>query len=1367
MSNEQGLTGDKGKFTSNALAQVNETDAGISSVAARYLPRILLEALCRCLDPQSAWIEPVEGSLLFADISGFTRMSEQLAELGKEGAERLTDIVNDFFSRMLDIGGLFGGDNIKFGGDALLLLFTGENHASRAIAAALGMVRATKRFKVVRIGKDRFHLNMSAGVHSGKFWSAAAGLPDVRMQHFLLGWDVSRVAVAESHAQAGEVIISPATRQMMRDKHILEEKGEFFRVLGLADHSRHTAIRPTETSPCPVPPNVFTYLPPPVVHSLGSGDKTRAIEGEHRKVTVQFINVLGVNELSESEGPDALLAQLQQYLSTVVGLTAKHEGFLVGSDIDVQGLKLILTFGAPVAHEYDSANALRLALKLDAELSPLDLRLRHRMGVHTGFVFSGEVGSLHRRDYTVMGDAVNISARLMGKAEPGQILLSGRLAEEVGPAFKVRRLAPLTMKGKKKPIPACQLEGEERDIPEHTAQSNTLFGRERELDILKQVCHETEADNTRCVVIVGDAGIGKSALVAKLKECVTERGWTVYQGHCYSHTSSSPFVPWVSILSSLFGIGPTDEVEARTQKVLASLRELAPNLLPFAPLLNALLGLSIAQSDVVQSLDDEARRRRLLDIVTEVLKASATTNRSAVIVENLQWADHSSLQMISHIGRSLKSCTFLLCLTYRHKPGVELELPDDTTVTIRLGELPEDAALALTLSLLNKPEVPERVTNAILSKAQGNPLYLEQVVRSLRQSGALEYLVQIPAFRLAQEVAELDVPDQLHSLIMSRIDSLDGATRDLLRVATVIGTTFDVRILSSVLDSDPGEALLMGRLQELERLDFIQKLEGVEQPSFRFEHSIIQESAYSSLLFARRRELHRRVAVHIENEHMGRLDSVYEVLMHHYSQCRDNAKIRFYGLRTAHKARQVFACEEAIDYYQRCLNTLSDKSLQELAARSYFLELIGDCRELLGSHVDGASTFITARRQWRRASRRGTVPPRIAIDRDYQLQTKNREAVLCHKIAVAYERNCEYDLSLKWLQLALRVLPLRQPEVAARITVTRSLALYRKGLLDEAIRWGRIGLSLSRRSRDKQNLAYAYNILANSYVDVSQIRKGILYRRLAIKLYEETGNLLGQAHANNNLGVAFQSLGDQKQALHYFRVALTLYERIGDFVSIAIAHNNVGEVLVVMGRLDEAIDHLLKVVETYEQKGEPVGCSGLAMVNLSRAYQRKGDYEKAFESLRRGVQLLRKVRVRAFVAEGVLQEAELELETGHTQTAFRLCQCALKEVTELGMKIVESRGLRIMGRIRSALADYSRAEADLLESITLAKNAGGLHEEGLSLLSVAELYLRQPEVQSTRPNALKALRKAASILASLGAQRDLARAVQLLAILES
>ncbi len=1343
----------------NHISQPLALTPELWSAAVPYLPGILLDEITRQPERNSPWIDSVEGSLIFADISGFTTMSEKLAESGKEGAEWLTEFINTYFQTMLDISREYDGTNLKFGGDALLLLFRGDNHAMRAVTAALGMKRATRRYSNFKAGNNRFHIGMTIGIHSGNFWFAVAGIPGIRMQDFILGKQTSYVAEVEAAAMGSELLVSQATYDLLEGNIISEAKGDFHLVTRLFKKIPLNSFENGVVNLPPATDELLSYLPPPIIQLIQSDITYRGIEGLHRKVSVIFINVRGVNDLLENHKPEVLLGELQQYVALVIELAEKYSGFLVSNDVSSSGIKLIILFGAPVAHEQDSANAFRFAIELNHTLPHLNIN--HQIGINNGFVFAGDIGSTHRRQYTVMGDAVNLAARLMSSAKLNQILVSEQVAKEAGTDFVITRLPSITVKGKRDPIQIGSLEEVKQTyVLEQSQQEGALFGRETEVNEFKSIWGNIERGKGRTVLISGDAGIGKSRLAQHFQRQLTEWKCTTCGGACYSHTAGKPFAPWIHILSSFFGLAAKDEPGVKNEKVLSAIQRLCPGSLEIAPLFNPLLGLTIPPSPLLESLDDKTRRARLFELITDLLTAATAENPLAIFIDNLHWADHSSLELINSLSVNVNTSRLLLCLTQRPKDNPDLKLSTDA-VHFELGELSDKDALQMIEHMLDVPEFPEQLAIIIISKGKGNPLFLLEIMRTLKQSGNLERILGATSLSLAKEMASLEIPDRIQSLIMSRIDALSESGKELLRIASVVGYTFEPATIKMLVDPIPNDTLLSNRLQELERFDLINPEEGYVELTYQFKQNLIQEVAYQSLLFARRRELHHRVAAFFEESYSNKLEGMYEVLVHHYSYSRDDVKTRFFANKAADKARSVFAHQEAIEYYQLGINTLHGIDPLEVAQRSYFIEKISDSYEGSGQHSEAARNYSKALRHWTRAYRKSFDLKALPDDLSQGAPVKNRASVLRHKMAVSCERNSDYDLALKQLELSLKELPPRQPSQMAKIIVTKSLSFFRKGLYKEAIYWGRLGLSLARRSGDLHDLAYAYNILASSYLDVGNIKKAIKYRESVIHFYDQLGNVAGLAQAHNNLGASFQALGDQNMAFHHFNLSLGMCERVGNFTNTAIANNNVGEVLLTLGKLDESIDHLNKVVETFEEKGDPLAACGLALVNMSRAYQNKRDFEQAFSSLNRGIELLRKARARGLLAEALLQQAELQLATSQTEQSVRTCNRVLKDTQELGLKLLEARGLHIMGRVNAVNGFYKEGENCLKQSMSLANSINADYEKGVALMHLATLYSMQKLNKTIIRRCLTAINKAAVIFKRVGAVVELKKVLNM------
>lgn len=1286
-----------------------------------YLPATLVEHWARRPEQPALWGTWLTGSLMFCDISGFTAMSESLAQIGKEGAELMASLLNRFFERMLGISDGWGGVQMKFGGDAMLLYFSGERHAEQAAAAGLEMQAAMAEFRRVAVAGQTHRLRMRIAIHSGRFYGASVGQPEGTLHYMLVGPDVNRTAGIEGAGEPGWVVVSA------------EAAAHMGAGCKLVPHDGVWRVRQLDWPPRPAPkrfavaPNNMLkhYLLPPLATPLLQG-RLPSFSGEHRRVTAIFINLLGVSPLLQTKGEAEVLAQADAYVKMVIGAVERHGGFLAASDLAHEGDKLICLFGVPLSVEHEEQASLRAVLELDRDLRQSDLDLNHRVGISSGFVFAGEIGSSRRREYTVIGDSVNLAARLMAAAKQGEILASKATVERAGTGFQVQRLKPLRVKGKAAPVAVFRLRGalNESRPPRAVETVAPLVGREEELEMLLRLGRQVASrGHGRWAYLSGEPGIGKSRLTSEVAGQLQSGGWQVVVASCQMHTRHTPFAPWREPLRQLLHIAPDDAPETACQKVGDAVERTDGQLAPFAALLGELLSVLVPESSAVASLDPKERRRYLTALIVALLAASAGEQPLFLLFEDAHWADEPSLDLLAALGRSA-----LLAVVTSRDPSPPENLSNISAAEIvHLRELSADAARALVRSA----SASEDVVDNILARAQGNPLFLQEIARIGLMSGET-------------------VPETINDVILARLDRLPPEEKRVLRLASVIGPSFDLRALHALSGNSLEPARVDAALEELAGLGFTREGDH-EPPSYSFSHALTREVAYETLPYAQRRQLHRRVAQHIEQQDAKRLEVVCELLLHHYDMASETAKIVRYAAMSAERAAAVFANREAMDYYQRSLSALAQLKGSQ-SDRSMLLERFGDCLETTAQYVEAARTFVDALNEWRAAPR----PPRLVTGSG---GLRTREAMLCRKIAVCFERHCDYDESLRWLEEALAVLPGRAGRVGAQISATKSLVLFRRASYEEAIQWGRRALALARQSGDRSQLAYAQHILASSYGELGKLQQAIRHDRLAVRAYHELGDLPGQARANGNLGVSYQMLGVLDAALYHYEMSLKAAERMGNVVVAAIARNNIGEVLLMMGRLEEAESYLFDVTHADRKDPSLAPVVGLAEINLSRCQLRRRDLRGATRHLRRGLRLFRGVGAEGLVTEALLQKVELRLEAGDDRTGRRECKRVLGDARRLEARVLEARGERLLGRAEAAAGDTDRACAHLRASIAIARHAGAGYEEGLSLLELARTLYAALE---SRKRAETPLRRAIGILSRMGADLDLSEAQQLL-----
>ena len=556
-----------------------------------YLPRLLVQWLA---DEPDTTSRELEGTVVFVDISGFTKLSERLAKSGRMGAEELAEAIGSCFARLLAVAYGNGGGLLKFGGDALLLLFTGTDHALKGARAAVGMRRALREIGKLETSGGRVQLRMSVGLHSGVFHLFLVG--GSHREFMITGPGATQTAAMEGTAEAGEILVSPATAALLPAKVIGAAKGPGFLLRG----------DPGGLTPAPMDPEI--RVPGELIERCISRATREHLlfgtgEPEHRRVVVGFLHFDGTDEMIELDGSAVFAEALDELVRDVQQAVDDQGVCFLGTDVDKDGGKIILTAGAPISTENDEERMLIAGLRIMQG----NRRIPIRMGINRGHVFAGDIGPAYRRTYTVMGDAVNLAARVMAKADPGQVLVTTEVLERSKVTFGTVALEPFMVKGKAKPVQAFELgeiEGVGRDLPTVTERDGPPFvGREREMALLQEGLDGARSGAGRLVEVVGEPGIGKSRLLEELRSMAS--GFSTWATACDVYQSSTPYFAFRHPLRQLVGIRG-DEPEATQVEALRSfVQERIPELEPRLPLLALPFGLELP--DTVETARHDRR----------------------------------------------------------------------------------------------------------------------------------------------------------------------------------------------------------------------------------------------------------------------------------------------------------------------------------------------------------------------------------------------------------------------------------------------------------------------------------------------------------------------------------------------------------------------------------------------------------------------------------------------------------------------------------------------------------------------------------------------------------------------------------------
>lgn len=1203
-------------------------------------------------------VRELEGTLVSVDLSGFTALSERLQAKGRAGAEELTLAVSGVFQGLIGITERHGGDVLKFRGDALLLFFDGSDHERRACYAAADMRWLIGATGEMMSSVGPVTLRMSTGVYTGPCHFFL--VEGTHRELVIAGPAATATIELEDAAEAGEILLSERTAAALEPGWVGTARGNG-RLLGELPE-REVAPRP-ETPPPELSDEIELYVPEPLrAHLL-----LEAGESEHRQVTAAFLKFSGVDEVIAAAGPEVTYGLLSS-LAQVLGGELKELGLTwFGSDIDTGGGKLYIVGGAPSSTGADEERMLRALRKVLASYDGLMLRA----GVNRGPAFCGDIGTDSCRSYNVMGDTVNLAARLTSRAEPGGLLTTADVLERARTRFETTSQSFL-MKGKERPITAYHVGavlGEKEDEP----QAELPFvGREAELAALALAVNGARVRQQQVVELIGEPGIGKSRLLDELKKQAL--GFTQLVGRCDQYSSASAYSVFRDLLRPLVGLTPEMDAREAGASLLPWIAAVMPDLAPLAPLIAVPFDAEVPSTPEVDELDPQFRRDRLHECVGTLL-TRVLLMPTLLIIEDGHWIDDASRDLLHSLTREQVPRPWLVCVTRRPQGGDFADPEVDGHVHLALGPIDARAAQSLALAAAGEVAVSDEVLAALVERAGGNPLFVRELVA---------------ASRGASDVSSL--PDSVETLILTRMDTLAPEDRFLLRNASVLGARFELDMLAEIVREELPDA---GNLAHWERLaEFVA---WDDAGRLHFLHDLFRAVAYEGLSFRRRAEIHGRVGAVLEERAGAAVADVAELLSLHYHRAAEHEKAWTYSVLAGRRAQERSANVEAVELYERALD-VADGAGAPPAEVAVVAQALGDVAEL-------AARYDTAEGAYERA--------RAAVPDDTISQ-----AHLLRKEGIVSERRGRYAEALERYESALGVLEraddeLKRVRSCADVELAYAGVKLRQGKFDDACTWAERAAASAEAGEDRRRLGYAY---AMSYIAAVYAGPGAPEQRdAALAILEEAGDLVRLLNLQNNVGIEAYFDGRWDEALDWYRRSGETAARVGDVVNVARAQSNEAEILSDRGQLEEARALFEQALRVWRAADYRIGVA-LATANLGRVMARSGQFEDAHRLLEDALAQFQELGAEAYVVETRARLAECLVLEGHHREALAaltpLCepessQLALAERLA-GYAVVQSR------------AGFEAAKPHFERSLEAAEAASAEYELALTLRAIAE-----------------------------------------------
>jgi len=845
----------------------------------------------------------------------------------------------------------------------------------------------------------------------------------------------------------------------------------------------------TPVAPDAVRPPAPAYAPPP--HLAEKIRRERAsIQGERRNVTVLFIDAVGSTAAGERTDDESYHRIVQGCTERMIDAVNRYEGTVT----QFRGDGIMAVFGAPIAHE-DSARravaaaaAMRDALREYArELAEQGAKgFAYRIGLNTGPVIVGSIGSDLTMDYTAIGDTVNLAARMEQWAPPWSIYITRATQRHVAPYFELRDLGALEVKGKGETVRAYEVL---RELPQRTRLDasadrglTAYVGREEELDLLRGYFETARRGHGQVVFVSGEPGMGKSRLTLEFRRSLGDDArWL--EGRCISWGRNFPYLPIVDIVRDAFNIeeGDSDDaIAARMEGATAAWDEAACE--ASSPFLRDLL--NIDPGAAARRLDPSERRKLTLEALRTLVMQESRRRPLVIAVEDLHWIDEPSEEALAAIVDAVASLPVLLLITYR--PGYVHGLGDRSYFArIALRNLPEEASAHIVEDVLKAEYLPAELQRMIVAKAEGNPFFIEEVSRALIEGGVLR--PRNGSYALARPVSEVTIPDTIQEVILSRIDRLEQRAREAVQYASVIGREFPVRLLRHIAGA---EHELDALLRELKSLELIYEKAYFPELEYMFKHALTHEVALSTLLHERRRELHRVVAAAIEQLYADRLAEQYEALAYHYYQGEEWEKACHYAKIVAERADKLFAPRAVVEHITRAIEA-GERCPPDCAEAPVGIEQY----RMRGRAYEALGEFERARQ-----------------DHQHIIELARAGG------DVLSEWQAQLDLGMLW----------------AGRDYERTGEHFTQAY------------DLARASGDDRLLAHTLNRVGNWHINSERPDEGLEDHEEALRIFRSLGDVRGTAESLDFLAMAYALAGDGRKAVEYGMEGVELFRQLDD-----------------------------------------------------------------------------------------------------------------------------------------------------------------------------------------------------------------------------
>lgn len=1213
-----------------------------------------------------------EAFTMFIDLTDFTPLTERMMKRGKDGAEQLSMLINGIFSPLVQLVYQHKGFVPYFAGDSFTAIFP-KQVSQLTPQEFLRIAESTRDLVRGLPPVEAFRVSAKIGLSEGEVQWGIVG--DVLKSFFFRGQAIFGSADAQRVARDQEIVLDAGLASRFADQDIFEPVGNqpFFR---LVKHTLTQAIAESRVDLVPLSPKVCNaFLPDTIIESEYSG--------EFRSVISIFISFAGAEDF----------ASLRDCSNIVLNHFHNYGGYFKEIDFGDKGGVMIGFFGAPVSYEDVEERALTCITSIVEDLQHFQSiwpHFRFRIGATKGIAFAGIIGGEERCQYAVVGNAVNLAARLMSKADWGEVLVDESLIDDK--QFAYQHKADMQLKGVATPVPAYLFNGRAEENEEETF-GGFMVGREDDLEKLLAFAKPLAARKPAGVVMVfGEGGVGKSRFIShfhtKFNDVVPDTEWIRIQSDLILR---KPFQPFLQFLKRCFQQNQRATPEENRQQFerhfqrmsgeLANVEkmeteDIQKELVRTKPVLATLVGLSVENS-FWDHLDARGRYDNTVSAIVNLLTAKALRKPLVLELEDAHSLDENSLGLLNQIIRRLEYLPMMILAVARYqddgsKPEIfkPAQIGRIPLLEVNLKAFTREEVFQFTTTQLSR-KISDEFLELLIRVTNGNPFYLEQVLQYFSENRLLKEENGL----LTVKDSEVKVSDSLQSILMARIDKLSNLVKETVKTAAVIGREFEVPILSEVLiKSDllaetPATPLEVVK-EQVKKAERVQILRAINELRYIFQHSLLREAVYDMQLRTRLKRLHQLIAEAIEKIYRDRLEEYALELAFHYKQAEIPQKaIRYLDMAAMH-ARNNYQNLQALDLYEQLLDILqkfpdSEEEIKTLLKKGSVHELIGQwdasetvlvkalsLTEMQGDHqLQGRAKNDLGRLYMLRGN---YAPARNNFEQAIVHFEHDRDSLGISKVfgnlGNLFFRQGYYEQAKDYLQRSIEIRKKEGVKADAQNVSTLGLAFMNQGDYNEGIRWVRSELDLARSQRDKRSMATLLINLGIITVEKGDHDAALPCFEEGLQLSEELGNKLLISIATGCLGSIYQEKGDFVRAMESFQKDLFICLELGDKQGIAIANGLIGELLSIRGKFEDARRYLNQSLELSEALNYQKGIAK-AVNNMGDIFYLTEQYENAHAAYSRAIDVTRAINNKLVLGKSLVEDGATLLELGRLKEA--------------------------------------------------------------------------------------------------------------------